>query len=855
MPPIAEEKPTQRVSIKKPAPSNRGLHFFHLGSLMADMANRPRTEIIRDNPIKNGLDTFRASFASVCEDRSIPCTLNSLDQLDDDDLQNLTLDLLSALQGLRVSRLLQSGGSGKNLFGDLSRLSSAINGGDFNFDRTRPLLNATLADNLDDVRIWDRVYDPVVESTPPPRPIYSIQETPWLRNTNSFANSSEYRRDVDKVLKEELGSMFVGIPGFHERFFGGVAELDTVSELVFKRCVKGDKPLHSGGAWTGWPHNAKEEEVLSFFAQLSDQLEKFAEEFRSTPTTRRRPLAQPTKPIQGSTAHRKLDIGFVNDPEAGKDSRCHWSQILVPGELKSNSSADTTAKAWLDLGRYARKVLAAQDTRRYVLGFTLCGTLMRVWEFDRVGGIGSERFDINQDGLRFVTIILGFLWMNEEELGFDPTIMTAKGERFIEIERDGSKERLIIDKVMQRARCIAGRATTCWKAYRQGHPQAPLVIKDSWQYLEREEEGELLRGVTGKGVVNMARYYYHETVQIHGTDDDIRSNVRGGLDTTRATNYRPERSMPPPGMLASETSRKGRSSSTVGKKRSSSQTGAPLPPSKRSCSASLTKAGSGAMPNRVHRRIVLRDYGRPIYKASSRSALLAALEGCIEGHESLRKAGILHRDISINNLMINEDDENPSWFSFLIDLDLAINERRDGVSGAQGKTGTRAFMAIGALLGEQHSFMHDLESFFWVLFWICIHFNGPDNNRIIPEFDQWNYISVELLAKEKKGQVSHEGDFIKSAEENFTPCYQPLVPWINRLRRVVFPGGGRWEREDADADDSARQFFRLGYPTQARPCVDARFSQQAAYAEASTNNRGAATHAHASGGHESPVQY
>lgn len=66
--------------------------------------------------------------------------------------------------------------------------------------------------------------------------------------------------------------------------------------------------------------------------------------------------------------------------------------------------------------------------------------------------------------------------------------------------------------------------------------------------------------------------------------------------------------------------------------------------------------------------------------------------------------------------MTNEDDNNPSWPSFLIDLDLAIKEQRDIASGARGKTGTRTFMAIGALLGDQHSFIHDLESFFWVLF-------------------------------------------------------------------------------------------------------------------------------------------
>lgn len=106
-------------------------------------------------------------------------------------------------------------------------------------------------------------------------------------------------------------------------------------------------------------------------------------------------------------------------------------------------------------------------------------------------------------------------------------------------------------------------------------------------------------------------------------------------------------------------------------------------------------------------------------------------------------------------------------------------------------------MAIGVLLGEQHSFMHDLESFFWVLFWICIHYDGPDRGRSSPEFDEWNYISMESLAKQKKGLVSHEGDFIRSAEENFTRYYQPLIPWVNRLRKAVFPNGGRWEKEDA----------------------------------------------------------
>jgi len=157
-----------------------------------------------------------------------------------------------------------------------------------------------------------------------------------------------------------------------------------------------------------------------------------------------------------------------------------------------------------------------------------------------------------------------------------------------------------------------------------------------------------------------------------------------------------------------------------------------------------------------------------------------------------QKAGLLHRDISIGNLMVSEDNGG-----FLIDLDLAVKEQRVSASGAKGKTGTRAFMAIGALLGEQHSFMHDLESFFWVLFWICIHCDGPVEGTVVAQFDKWNYAKTEELARLKKGEISDEGDFIKAAEENFTPYYKPMVPWVNRLRKVVFPNGRRWVNEDS----------------------------------------------------------
>jgi hypothetical protein len=59
------------------------------------------------------------------------------------------------------------------------------------------------------------------------------------------------------------------------------------------------------------------------------------------------------------------------------------------------------------------------------------------------------------------------------------------------------------------------------------------------------------------------------------------------------------------------------------------------------------------------------------------------------GHESLRYlTGRIQSDISIGNLMMNENKDNASWSSFLIDLDLPIKEDREKPSGAANKTGT-----------------------------------------------------------------------------------------------------------------------------------------------------------------------
>ncbi|KAI1908546.1 hypothetical protein LOZ65_006628 [Ophidiomyces ophidiicola] len=731
-----------------------------------------------------------------------------------DDSRKAVLRLLSVLHAQEAASELQSRISSEDVAFDLAGLFKILRPGRFNYDHHRPLVRLVLQ-KAPDLDIWQAVFDLIAtvtradRSTPAPTSSQAEPQTPHSHNTSSLPNSSERRTDIDPVLKGELsGQLHPDIPGFCTIYFNDVDNLENTAVAVLESCKAGESPLFNDeGGWKDWPDSADEKFVLNWLTGIIDLFVLFAKDHNPHMAFFQRPLAQPTKPIDGSVGKRKLDIGFVEDVDSTPDKRYKWSEILVPGELKNDRHYDMPSGARLDLARYVREVFSAQDDRRFVLGFTLCGPLLRVWEFDRCGGIGSEQININEDGLQFVTVMLGFLLMGRPQLGFDPTISTENGCRYIKIRKnDDERERLVIDKVILRARGISCRGTTCWKAHHENEPNTPLVVKDSWQYPERDEEGELLRHAMESGVTNVARYYHHETVQVDGNNDDVSAIRKGLRASTQSTGQDDNQA----GLQRSESSRGRSSRSIVLGKRSSDVVTFTAPHRKRHKSVSPTKqSAADKPPNRVHRRVVVRDYGVPIYKSSSRVALLAGLEGCIAGYESLYlKARLIQSDISPWNLLVNEDADNPSWPAFLIDLDLAIRAERKEPSGARGKTGTLAFMAIGVLYGEQHSYMHDLESFFWVLFWICIHSESPEKERKMERFEQWNYMNTEVLADAKKGIISDEGDFLRTTEDNFTPYYQPLVRWANKLRRIVFPDRERWKIENTQLAENMRRILQ-----------------------------------------------
>jgi hypothetical protein len=50
---------------------------------------------------------------------------------------------------------------------------------------------------------------------------------------------------MDDVLKEELESIYVGVPGFYEAFFEEIPDLKSIDETLFKIYREKDNPLYN----------------------------------------------------------------------------------------------------------------------------------------------------------------------------------------------------------------------------------------------------------------------------------------------------------------------------------------------------------------------------------------------------------------------------------------------------------------------------------------------------------------------------------------------------------------------------------------------------------------------------------
>lgn len=115
--------------------------------------------------------------------------------------------LLSALQILPASLRMPSKRGNKKIYCDIENLVSAIVSKCYNLDRFKPLTDAVLSKQPDEV-IWNAVYELVPPfCTPSSSPL-----APWSRSTDCSASSTEHHGHIDAPDEMQCKSSYLEHP-------------------------------------------------------------------------------------------------------------------------------------------------------------------------------------------------------------------------------------------------------------------------------------------------------------------------------------------------------------------------------------------------------------------------------------------------------------------------------------------------------------------------------------------------------------------------------------------------------------------------------------------------------------------
>lgn len=760
------------------------------------MANLSQIDhnIIAEHPLNSSLDHLRSLL------RKTEKSYDAADDNSDQGLQKAILELLVTLLLSEAAEYLPSQTGNRDVASDLLRLRTRIKKGDFNYQRYRSLSQLVIK-KASDVDIWAAVFELIITvspTTPPTSIPVSFDGTPITSSSASQQGGEQTRKLVEARVFEEIRERtYRNVGGFFSKYF---EEKDWTEQT--KEIYRAVQDRHVDGRWTDFPDPPVQNAVLEWLFRFQ---EEFLADSRGVYYT-----SESSNDLTGAEARRQLDV-FIKPNRQKISKTVHdWRDVEVIGELRESD------KEWkvklLQLSRYMRDVFATQPTRRFVHGFTLLGSTMELWVFDRSGPYSSGVFDIHKEPEQFIRAIAGYTMMSDEELGLDTFTGLDEEYRSITITEDttGKERRLRLEgDPIAYQRAIVCRGTSCFRARTLSSKDLQYVAKFSWVSDKRRPEADLLRLARERGVEGVARLFGHHRIT---SIADMREGLEFGKPYAfRNTVLSPASSFSQSQSLLSQSFGQRLSLGTAGeppkKRKSVAVGGSPLKrlksnsqsPDKarrdkeiNSQTTSLYTHDDSSFDNRIFGCLVISPAGRAIRDFRSILELLEAFRDAIKAHRSLYTKGkILHRDISENNIIITDPKEADGFKGMLIDGDLA-KEIGSGRSGARHQTGTMEFMAIEVLQRIAHTYRHDLESFFYVLLWMCARRTWEREFKCNLEdrptrniLTKWYTGSFDDIAEAKRAHMYVDG--FEVIVKEFPQAFDDVKPLCKTIRGILFP--------------------------------------------------------------------
>ncbi|KAF8167303.1 hypothetical protein B0H34DRAFT_10385 [Crassisporium funariophilum] len=405
------------------------------------------------------------------------------------------------------------------------------------------------------------------------------------------------------------------------------------------------------------------------------------------------------------------------------------NDLLKPGYLSYVTPIDIrlTETLWplhdlLQAGLFARECFFRQDSRVFVYSLLLTENTALVYRFDRSGAQYSSFFDIHRNPAAFVAVILQLSDL-DNFVGFNTRTSWAGDKRYIRVvsTNDPTLDFEIVGHEPISSRAEMVGSGTCCYRVVDVHGNT-FIVKDSWGLTSEAKMLAEARGMPG-------------VVQAIGYQNGILVSQLRGVE--------PDLTVP---------------------------------------------FFSPYFKNRRFGRNLLTMYDRTLDKFQNKKELLCGLRDAIAGHSNLFKAGILHRNISPSNIMIGMSECTDGNRGILIDLSSAQKVDLD-FPLVDHRIGTRTFQSIAVLRSDTArtviDYLDDLESFFYVLCWICSGFIGP--NMQVKErpvnLDSW-------ASDDPQCSECAKLSFIHSPiDENFVTPYfgAPFHRILEDLRMILVP--------------------------------------------------------------------
>ncbi|KAN0101347.1 hypothetical protein V8E55_001331, partial [Tylopilus felleus] len=472
---------------------------------------------------------------------------------------------------------------------------------------------------------------------------------------------------------------------------------------------------------------------------------------------------------------RKPDVILV--PSCTPESLT-FREVYSYCELKYAFTKDLSDQALFQLMEIAGFAVAAQLNRRFFVASALCGSMFTLGFFARGSVVFSRAFDIHEFPVLFLTVLIGLSSADHTWNGFDHAMRPCGPPNSFTIFQIGNLYGVTLQNLLLYASSAMqsrGTKVPLCKATLESMtgPELNCVLKLSWLPEERNTDIEVNELINAR----TPRRLTEEEHRVFGPQDEF-CVFRGCIEprvTVEHTQWDDVRHLPGiPIVVPVDKDDQG-------------------------------KPVMGPVPlyqePRRYIGVVSRTCGAPLVWFSCRRELADGLMGGLIAHFNGLRKDILHCDVSEMNLWFRVESPGvehvvPEWpkegkaypkragmlgdWGYAEDL-LSVLESRLRVHKLMPFQGTFPFMASellskGGMKGNvTHRVDHDLESFFWVLWVICVNMDGPYYTRRIWQDEREDLTREALPNARESGAAARRSASRSAAKRSATPV-TPSTP-------------------------------------------------------------------------------